>query len=222
MAAQPAALAVTVFTATLTNGQEAGVVTPTTSTGASRPASFGTATFTLNDAMTALTFTATINNIDVTGAQTADTNDNLVAAHIHAPAAPGTNASVVWGFFGAPFNDNNPNDFVFTPFASGVGGTFSGKWDAPEGNNTTLAAQVPNLLAGLAYINFHTVQYGGGEIRGQILPALAVPETGSSALFLGLSLIGVGALVNRRHGGNCIPGRRAGAEWAAHEASSDL
>src|SRR5205807_1279090 len=57
---------------------------PTLSTGGARPASFGTATFDLNNAMTAMTFTATIFNIDITGSQTADVNDNLVAAHIHA------------------------------------------------------------------------------------------------------------------------------------------
>ena len=115
-----------------------------------------------------MTFTATINTIDI-GGQTADNNDNLIAAHIHAGAAvtPGTNGPVVWGFFGAPFNDNNPNDQVFGPFqGGGVGGNFSGKWDAPEGNGTTLAAQLTNLRTGHAYINFHTVQFGGGEIRG--------------------------------------------------------
>ena len=72
---------------------------------------------------------------------------------------------MVWGFFGAPFNDNNPNDQVFFP-NPGVGGTFSGKWDAPEGNGTTLAAQLDNLRNGRAYINFHTRQFTGGEIRG--------------------------------------------------------
>jgi len=60
-----------------------------------------------------------------------------------------------------------------TPTAGGVGGTFSGKWDAPEGNNTTLAAQLPNIRAGHAYINFHTTQFGGGEIRGNF-PATQV------------------------------------------------
>jgi hypothetical protein len=116
-----------------------------------------------------MTFTATINNIDVTGTQTpGDTNDNLVAAHIHAGASvvPGVNGPVVWGFFGSPFNNNNPNDQVNTPFTTGVGGTFSGTWDAPEGNGTTLAAQLTNLTTGHAYINFHTTQFGGGEIRG--------------------------------------------------------
>ena len=158
------------FVTSLTNSQEVPPTTPTLSGGGARPASFGTAKFQFNAAQTAMTFTATINNIDVTGSQTADTNDNLIAAHIHAAlsVAPGVNGPVVWGFFGTPFNDNNPNDAVNTPFSSGVGGTFSGKWDAPEGNGTTLAAQLTNLRTGHAYINFHTTQFTGGEIRGNI------------------------------------------------------
>lgn len=156
------------FVASLTNSQEVPPTVPTLAAGGARPASSGTAKFQFNPAQTAMTFTATINNIDVTGTQTADTNDNLLNAHIHAGAsvAPGVNGPVVWGFFGAPFNDNNPNDASNTPFSSGVGGIFSGKWDAPEGNATTLAAQLSNLRQGRAYINFHTTQFGGGEIRG--------------------------------------------------------
>jgi hypothetical protein len=163
----------------LSNSQENPPVVPTTSGGTPRPASFGTATFTLNPEQTSLRFTATINNIDFTGMQTPDPNDNLVAAHIHAGPAvtPTTNGPVVWGFFGAPLNDNNPNDVVVTPFATGVGGTVSGKWDAPEGNNTTLAAQLPNLFAGRAYINFHTTQFGGGEIRGNITLTMETSQT---------------------------------------------
>src|SRR6266699_2256099 len=178
----------TILVANLTNSQENPPTNPTLSTGGARPASFGTATFDLNNAMTAMTFTATIFNIDITGSQTADVNDNLIAAHIHAAptVTPTTNAGVVWGFFGAPFNDNNPNDFVFTPFATGVGGTFSGKWDLPEGNGTTLTAQLPNILTGHSYINFHTTQFGGGEIRGAIV---VVPEPSS------LALLGAGILV---------------------------
>ena len=163
------------FTVNITNSQEVPPTNPTAAGGGSRPRSFGTARFQINAAETAMTFTATINNIDVTGSQTSDTNDNLALAHIHASpsATPGVNAGVVWGFFGSPFNDNNPNDFVMTTTAGGVGGTFSGKWDAPEGNNTTLAAQLPNIRAGHAYINFHTTQFGGGEIRGNF-PATQV------------------------------------------------
>jgi len=157
------------FQVNLTNGQEVPAAVPTASTGGARPASFGTARFQFNAAQTELRFTATINNIDVNGLQTpADTNDNLTAAHIHAGAAvaPGVNGPVVWGFFGAPFNDTNPNDRAFSTFPTGVGGNFSGKWDALEGNGTTLAAQLSNLRSGRAYINFHTAQFLGGEIRG--------------------------------------------------------
>jgi len=160
------------FVVKLTNAQENPPTNPTTTGGARRPASFGNATFNIDLTQTQMTFTATINNIDFTGAQTADTNDNLTAAHIHAGASvtPTTNGPVVWGFFGAPQNDNNPNDVVKTD-GPGVGGTISGKWDAPEGNGTTFAAQLANLKEGRAYINFHTTQFGGGEIRGQF-PAM--------------------------------------------------
>ncbi len=154
------------FVANLTNSQEVPPTNPTTTSAARRPNSFGTARFVINAGETAMTMTTTINNIDVTGSQTADTNDNLVAAHIHAGAAvaPGVNGPVVWGFFGTPFNDTTPDDHVVTP--SGVGGLFTDKWDTPEGNGTTLTAQLPNIRAGRAYINFHTNQFGGGEIRG--------------------------------------------------------
>jgi uncharacterized protein (TIGR03118 family) len=170
---------VRLFVVNLTNSQEVPPTVPTTTGGAARPASFGTARFQFNSAQTAMTFNATINNIDVTGTQTADVNDNLGNAHIHAGAsvAPGVNGPVVWGFFGTPFNDNNPNDAKVTPFASGVGGTFSGKWDAPEGNGTTLAAQLDNLRNGRAYINFHTTQFTGGEIRGNFPAANAFRDS---------------------------------------------
>ena len=119
-------------------------------------------------AMTSLSFTVTVAGLDFTGTQTADPGDDLLAAHIHAPAPRGANAGVRFGFFGLPFNDTNPNDVVVTPFASGVGGTIFSKWDLTEGNNTTLAAQLPNILAGQSYINFHTRRLPGGEVRGQI------------------------------------------------------
>ena len=193
-ASAPAAI---VFTANLTNGQENPPVVPTTMTGAPR-ASSGTAIFMLNDARTELSFTATIVGIDVDGNQTADINDNLTAAHIHAGAAvtPTTNGAVVWGFFGAPQNDNNPNDRSVTLTSGGVGGVFTGIWNEFEGNGTTLTAQLDNILAGRSYINFHTRQFGGGELRGAIVP---VPEPAAYTLLLGggiLLLLQVG--VRRR------------------------
>src|SRR5215471_571828 len=88
-----------IFHADLLTGTEAGPNSfadptrgaPTTGpglgAGASRPLSFGTANFFLNDAGTALSFTATVFNIDFTGSQTPGPNDDLVAAHIHAGGA---------------------------------------------------------------------------------------------------------------------------------------
>jgi hypothetical protein len=177
LCASTAGYAQTNLFAVLTTAQENPPTHPTTSTGGFRPEPFGFAKFTLNAAMTSMTFSATIFNIDFTGTQTADINDNLAAAHIHASptVTPTTNAGVVWGFFSTPFNDNSPNDVVNTPFPNGVGGTISGKWDLPEGNNTTLTAQLPNILSGHAYINFHTRQFSGGEIRGNIGPVSKCP-----------------------------------------------
>jgi glucose/arabinose dehydrogenase len=148
-----------VFVARLEGGQE---VPPNASTAK------GYAAFFLNEEGTALRFIVTVSGLDFTGTQTADPSDDLLNAHIHAAAPRGTNAGVRFGFFGQPFNDTNPNDVVVTPFASGVGGTVFSKWDRDEGNNTTLTAQLPNILAGQSYINFHTRRLPGGEIRGQI------------------------------------------------------
>jgi hypothetical protein len=157
----------------------------------------------LNDAQTALTFSATIFNIDFTGSQTTDTNDNLAAAHIHAGAAvtPTTNGPVVWGFHGSPFNDTNsatPGDDC-TPFATGVGGTCTGTWDGTEGNGAgvTLASQLSFILNGQSYINFHTTQNPGGEIRGNIQVVQAVPEPATFAL-IGLGLVGLIGLRRRK------------------------
>lgn len=70
------------------------------------------------------------------------------AAHIHGAAPPGVNAGVL---------------FNLGPFGTfGTSGSFNGVWAIP-------AAQVPNLINGLLYVNIHTTNFPGGEIRGQIV-----------------------------------------------------
>ena len=67
------------------------------------------------------------------------------AGHIHGPAAPGANAGVL-----VPLG--NP------PFA-----------DPIKGSATLTDAQISDLKAGRAYINLHTADNKGGEIRGQLV-----------------------------------------------------
>jgi hypothetical protein len=182
--ALPAAAQEEFFGTIMTNANEPPVngqpVTPRFSDGTLRPVSSGHAILTLNSTDDAMTMIATVFNIDITGTQTADTNDNLAAAHIHAGDTITPTAGVRWGFFGAPDNDIAPNDLVVAPFAApAVGGVITSKWDAGEGNNTTLAAELNRIRNQLSYLNFHTVQYGGGEIRGTLQ---VVPEPSTVAL----------------------------------------
>jgi hypothetical protein len=184
------ASAQTILFAQLTNAAENPPAVPTLQNGQPRPASFGEAVFILNAAQTELSVDVTVFNIDFTGTQTTDPNDNLLNAHIHAgpTVTPSTNGGVVWGF-----NNTTPNEGVTTPFTTGVGGRFQGVWNAPEGNNTTLALQLTHILNNRSYINFHTVQFGGGEVRGNLA---VVPEPSAVAL---LGAAGALALRRRRH-----------------------
>jgi len=183
------------FFANLTNTQESPPAAPTFSNGSPRPASFGFATFTLSPDQTSLNFAATIFNVDFDGTQTADPNDNLTNAHIHGSAADvAATRPVVWGFYGMPFNDVNSTPAAnCQAMSTGVGLTCSGTWNLTEGNaGTTLAEQIPNLFAGHTYINFHTNQFPGGEVRGAIM---LTPEPTTVALLgsglLGLAMVGV-------------------------------
>ena len=183
-----------------------------------RPTPFGTVTFTLDAELNSLTMSAEVFNIDFTGGQTPNVlNDDLTAAHIHSgpngprPIPPGWTNSVAWGFFGGPFNDlflddantiPNPNALAPIPgdctaFTVGVGGTCSGVWNALEGNGgRTLVSQLTNIFAGRAYVNFHTRQNGGGEIRANFT---AIPEPSTYLLLAsGLGFVGMVGYRRRR------------------------
>lgn len=95
-------------------------------------------------------------------------------AHIHGPAAPGVDGGVITGI----------------SFTSGAtSGTFSG-------SGTFTPTQAGDLMAGLYYINIHTSAFGGGEIRGQLIP---VPEPATYAAAIGaLTLVAAGIHRRRR------------------------
>jgi plastocyanin len=75
------------------------------------------------------------------------------AAHIHGPASADTAAGVLIDL--APYNGG----------AFGSSGILSGTVALTE-------AQRTQVLNGLTYVNVHTQQHPGGEIRGQIVPVL--------------------------------------------------
>lgn len=98
--------------------------------------------------------------------------------HIHAPAVAGQNASVLYGLFPSMTLD-----------ADRKGGTINGSQTLTEGQlGFTIAQQVAQLNNREWYFNIHTSTFGGGEIRGQILP---VPEPST----LALTVLGLGGLL---------------------------
>jgi hypothetical protein len=109
---------------------------------------------------------------------------NTTAAHIHSPGPPGVNG---------PVATQVPS---FSGFPLGVtSGTFSNSFDLTQASSwnpafiaahggTTAGAEAAlreSFLAGTAYFNIHTEQFGSGEIRGNlvVIPApLAAPLGG--------------------------------------------
>jgi hypothetical protein len=75
----------------------------------------------------------------------------------------------------------DPNHDVDDLVINSVTSRITGVWDGNEGNGTTLAAQLANLMANRLYFNVHTTDHPGGEVRGQIL---FIPEPGALTLCL--------------------------------------
>jgi CHRD domain-containing protein len=119
-------------------------------------AATGTATVVLNAAQTQISITCQFHNLIGT----------YTASHIHGPAPIGVNAGVKWGFLPptAPWVFSNANhdgtlsNFVVTGLT---------------------ATDVTNLSNGQFYVNVHSTQFPGGEIRGQ-LGSAPVPTVKSS------------------------------------------
>lgn len=102
--------------------------------------------------------------------------------HIHL-GGQGTNGGIL-NDLGAPANTTRTdfNSFGFVYSGSGI---------------AVDAATKAALLANNTYINIHTEDFGGGEIRGQLMSATAVPEP-TAGLALGLAAAGFVAVRIRR------------------------
>jgi hypothetical protein len=182
-ATAPAGAAVFVLTGTLSGTQENPVnASPGT----------GTAIVTLDDTLKTLRVQTTFSGLLGT----------TTASHIHCCAPAGANAGVATQtptFSGFPLGvtsgsydqtfDMNMSSSWNAAFITANGGTIA----------SAFAAFESGLLAERAYLNIHTTQFGGGEIRAQLVPPLAaVPEPATWALtIVGFGLAG-GSLRRRR------------------------
>jgi hypothetical protein len=116
-------------------------------------------------------------SMNITGTFTGLTS-NANNAHLHgysplgSPGDPGTTSPPVI-------------DLTFTPLQSGT----------IAGTGTIPAARITDVLGGLTYINVHSGQFPGGEIRGQLVNP--IPEPGTIAL-AAVGLLAVGYLGLRR------------------------
>lgn len=112
----------------------------------------------------------------------ANLSSPLTGAHIHGPAPAGVNTGIIQGF-----------DSQLTLTLGGTSGAL-GNWTLPI---TLTAQQMADLQNGLWYINIHTANNPGGEIRGQLLPVTATPEP-ATFLLLGAGLFSVARSLRKR------------------------
>jgi hypothetical protein len=141
----------------------------------------GLATVVLDAAAQTLQINATFSGL------TSNTN----AAHIHCCAPLGTNAGVattVPAFPGFPLGVTS-GSFTSAVFDLTQPTIYNPAFVTLQGGLTQAeAALIAGILNGTTYLNIHTVNFPGGEIRGQLE---AVPEP-ATLLLLGTTMAGLG------------------------------
>jgi CHRD domain-containing protein/PEP-CTERM motif-containing protein len=141
----------------------------------------GLATVVLDAAAQTLQINATFSGL------TSNTN----AAHIHCCAPLGTNAGVattVPAFPGFPLGATS-GSFTSAVFDLTQPTIYNPAFVTLQGGLTQAeAALIAGILNGTTYLNIHTVNFPGGEIRGQLE---AVPEP-ATLLLLGTTMAGLG------------------------------
>ena len=168
-----------IFTTTMTGAQE---VPPTGSPG------IGSALITID----------TVTNLMTVNVSFAGLVSPTIIAHIHCCAGPGgiaSPATTVPSFPGFPVGVTTGT--YLQTFDLTLASSYNPAFIAANGGTVAgaQAAFIAGLLNGQAYFNIHTVQFPGGEIRGQLQ---ASPEP-ATLLLLTSGIVGaVGVLRKRR------------------------
>ena len=166
------------FTTTLTGSQE---VPPSGSPG------IGSALVTLD----------TVTNLLTVNVSFAGLVSPTIASHIHCCTPPGANAMVATAvptFPGFPLGVTT-GTYLMT-FDLTLASTYNPAFITAHGGTVAgaQAAFITGLTSGLTYLNIHTSQFPGGEIRGQLQ---AVPEP-ASVLLLTTGILGIGGALRKR------------------------